>query len=273
MELRRVELDFSDAEVRWTPNEPEYAHLFNAVSSYVPYLEGMMNKAVMTLEKQLPAGAEGLRHDVRNFTWQEGRHARLHMQYNYLLQDAYPWLEAEQKKIRADFTRFVEQKGPKFTLAYSEGFETHGPYIARYFFEDSGGRLSDWDQPSVYLWLWHFAEEYEHRTVCNHLFHELYGSYWYRLYGIMYATIHLFSYVGRVSAKMARWDRVTGEIPDVWPSRLRRARAVAGLGRVVVPGLLKALHPRYDPAEFPAPRRSMELLAEASRKYGVREPS
>ena len=48
--------------------------------------------------------------------------------------------------------------------------------MSQFFFEEAGDVLYDWDEPTVYLWLWHFAEEYEHRSVCNHLFNEVYDQ-------------------------------------------------------------------------------------------------
>lgn len=272
MELRKVEIDFSDAKVDWAAGDPEYAHLFNGISSMVPYLEVMLNKSVRAAKAKLDEDETELRRDADMFCWQEGRHTKLHLQFNELLQRTYPWLEADQAAIRADFDRFLNVKGPKFALAYSEGFETFGPIMSSFLFERSGRRLDDWDEPTVYLWLWHFAEEYEHRTVCNYLFDRIYASNSYRVYGLLYATAHLFGYSVKVGWKMVGTDLRTGRLTGRLRSRLRFARVLGMLAAHLVPRMGRAMLPGYDPATIPPPRRSMEFLDKAAQRYGVREP-
>lgn len=272
MELRKVEIDFSDAKVHWAEGDPQYAHLFNGISSMIPYLEVMLNKAVRAAKAKLPDDEVELRRDADHFCWQEGRHTKLHLQFNELLQRTYPWLEADQTKIRADFDRFLNVKGPKFALAYSEGFETFGPIMSAFLFERSAPRLDDWDEPTVYLWLWHFAEEYEHRTVCNYLFDRNYGSNAYRVYGLLYATVHLFGYSLKVGWKMIGTDLRTGRLQGPLRTRARYAGVLAKLAVFLGPRTVRAMLPGYDPVTIPAPRRSMEFLDRAAARYGVRDP-
>ena len=42
MQVRKVELDFSDAQVYWNPAEPEYCQFLNAISSMLPELEALL---------------------------------------------------------------------------------------------------------------------------------------------------------------------------------------------------------------------------------------
>jgi len=271
MQLRKVEIDFSDARVDWAAGDPEYAHLFNGISSMVPYLEVMLNKAVRGAKSRLREDETELRREADRFCWQEGRHTKLHLQFNEHLQRTYPWLEADQARIRADFERFWTVKGHKFTLAYSEGFETYGPILTELLFEGSGSRLDDWDEPTVYLWLWHFAEEYEHRMVCHDLFDRLYASNVYRVYGLLYALVHLYGYSLKVAWKMIGTDLETGRLRGRLRTRLRFLRVVGMLVGFLLPRLARAMLPGYDPSAIPPPRRSMEFLDAAAQRYGVRE--
>jgi hypothetical protein len=274
MQARKVDLDFSQAKVFWNPAEPEYCQLLNAISSMLPDLEPLLIKAVRATRDLLPEStAEAFHEDIKLFVAQEGRHYRMHKRFNeVLVREGYDWLPALQAKISADFDRYWEQKGAKFALAYSEGFETFGPLVSTFFFEEAGVLMADWDEPTTYLWLWHFAEEYEHRSVCNHLFEEVYGSYWYRIYGLWYATIHLFGYSFRVALKLLATDRATGRIPKRRRSRLRFARLLIRFARFMLPKILfGCMRPTYDPATIPQPRHTLAFLEAASERYGILE--
>lgn len=59
------------------------------------------------------------------------------------------------------------------------------------------------------MWRWHLAEEFEHRTVCSDVYHQLSGmnpvfTYFYRLYGYIFALIHLGGFPNRRLEEAAR---------------------------------------------------------------------
>lgn len=277
MLLRKVEIDFSDAKIHGNPRAPEYSHILNGVSVLLPDLEAFLNKTVRAVAKKLPEDAVELHRDAGLFTWQEGRHARMHAKFNELLyaEPGYEWLKADLEKMAADYRRFEKEKGLQFCLAYSEGFETYGTFVSYFFFEGSGKLMADWDEPTIYLWLWHLAEEYEHRTVCNHLYKAVYNdAYWTRMYGLWYATFHLFGFVLRAAVKFIAADRKHGRIKGPIRSRLRFARDVIRFFAYVIPReILYAMRPGWDPVHVPPPRRSMEFLEKAAERYGIREPA
>lgn len=268
MEVRKVVLDFSDAEVHWSPGNPEYSQLLNAVSVGLPPIEQFLVKVVRRVREAVPEG-DPLRDDADTFVGQEGRHARLHSQFNRELRRDYPEIAPHEQRFRDDLDRFLETRDLRFCLAYCEGFETVGPIVAAYFFERGKHYMRDWDEPTVFLWLWHFAEEYEHRTVCNYLFKEVYGSYWHRIHGLVYLLAHAPWRLSFVFRELMSADRREGRIVGPIRSRLRFARVLAGLVAYAAPRLVKAFKPTYDPGPIPAPARCVSLLAAASERYGV----
>jgi uncharacterized protein len=272
MEVRKVVLDFADARVHWNPAQPEYSHLLNAISSFIPALEGFLNRTVKAARDRLPETETALRRDAEIFVAQEIAHTQMHLRFNRMLHEAgYDWLAGEVERMKADFKRFTDVKGHRFSLAYSEGFETFGPFMVSFFFDHGRDLMRDWHEPTCYLWLWHFSEEYEHRTVCNYLYRDLYGGYFYRIGLLWYAFFHLFGYAWRTSNRFIRDDRRSGAIPDTWRSRWRHAKVIGRFFGYLMPRLLfRAMSPRFDPGRVGAPPQVMAFLADASRKYQIK---
>src|ERR1700761_454717 len=61
LELRKVEIDFSNAKIHGNPAAPEYSHILNGVSALLPDLEAFLNKVVRSVAQQLPEDAVELR--------------------------------------------------------------------------------------------------------------------------------------------------------------------------------------------------------------------
>ena len=171
--------------------------------------------------------------------------------------------------MQADYKGFAETRSHKFCLAYTEGFETLGLIVACYFLEGA----KELESPSVCdptlgLWLWHLAEEYEHRHDAFKLFHKLYGSYWYRLFGIVYAGPHMLNCIFKTAFYIISEDRKLGKIAAPWKSRLRMLGVGFRMAKYIVPRLLKTFHPGHDPLNAAEPRESMKVLAKAEEKRG-----
>lgn len=273
--LRKVDIDFSDAKIHWNPDCPEFSHLFNAFSVVAVCVEPYLIKVTRQAKERLPESAADFRHELDLFNSQEGRHYKVHTKFNDVLEAAgYPVREAEAR-LKADYKRLLETKDLKFCLAYSEGFETLGPVLSGYFFDRSPKLVENWDQPSIFLWLWHVAEEYEHRHVVNTCWKKLYDNgYWYRIYGLWYCLIHLFTFVLRESHRMINHDLATGRVKGRFRARWAYGRSLAGLMAYAFPRLIfVAGRKSYDPAKLPPLEKAMAILDETSKRYGLLEPT
>jgi predicted metal-dependent hydrolase len=270
LQVRKVNIDFDDARIDWNPTGPEFSHVFNAFSALAPSLEPFLIRVMRQCQGQLPDSATELRDDIDMFNSQEGRHHRMHSKFNKVLYAAGYDLADAEKALKGDYERFFTKKGLKFSLAYSEGFETLGPALSGFFFDRSPELMAQWDEPTTFLWLWHVAEEYEHRAVVNGTYGVLYGDYWYRIYGLWYALIHIFSFVLTQSNRMIKHDLATGRIRGRIRSRLRYASSLGGLMRYALPRIVFICHrPSYDPKEYPPIESAAVILARASERYGV----
>jgi len=270
MKVREIEIDFSQAKLHWTPEDPEFAQFWNATSTFLPYLEPFLNRTVRAGIDLLPPEATELRDDCRTFIAQEGRHYRNHEKLNaFLRASGYDGLARHEAKMKADYDYFWNKKGHKYCMGYAEGFETLGPIIACFFLE-SARELdkASVDDPTADLWRWHLAEEYEHRHVANYQFHAIYKSYWYRLWGLCYSGPHMLGYMIRTGLYMVREDWKSGRIKDPWRSRLRFAGMLARLFLYITPRVITSLHPKYDPKRLPEPKRCMAVLQHAEVRWG-----
>lgn len=268
---RKVEIDFSVAAVHWNPRDPEYSQLWNAMSIAVPYLEPFLIKRMRQLKDQVPESDVELRHDIEMFNSQEGRHYKLHRTFNKRLTECGYDIEAAEAQLKADYARFWD-KGQKFGLAYCEGFETFGPLLSGFFFEGAPDLMADWHEPTCYLWLWHLAEEWEHRTVANYTYKTLYDDYWYRLYGLGYAAVHLFGRMTVNGWRLVNTDLATGAIKGKLRSRVRFAKVMWRMLAYLLPKVVFVCGRRdYDPGRLPTPKNVTELLDAASERYGVLE--
>ena len=271
MEARKVELDFSDANTNWSKKQPEFAQFMNATSTCLPYFEPFLVKAARQARDRLPESATDLRHDTEVFVYQEARHSKLHTRFNKVIYDAgYERIRVREAQIKADYERFAK-KGVKFCLAYGEGFETLGPLVSYYMFEHREELgIADWEEePAAFLFVWHLAEEYEHRSVINYLYKELYGGYWYRLYGMGFGLYHLGKYGLGGALEMIDADCEAGKSTGRLRRKLRFALVMARVLRYVTPRLIVACGPNYDPGQMPAPPGCEEFLEEVSKEYGV----
>jgi len=269
MQVRLPKIDYSQVRPDWSPNR-EFAHDRNASSTIPSYVEPYLIKVMQRAKEILPASETRLHCEVDLFIAQESQHFRQHNGFNRRVREAYPGIAPFEARLKQDLEGFLAHRSLKFNLAYSEGFETLGPPSATLWFEHSDALLEGADHEAVALWKWHMAEEFEHRDVCFRLFRALYAqTLWgrfangwlYRAYGIFVAVRHLGSYTKAVRTHMIEADRASMDEQALARSRAN-LKVVSDLAkRHMLPPILKALSPFYDPALKPAPRGLEAYLA------------
>jgi len=269
MQVRLPKIDYSRVRPDWAPNR-EFAHDRNAASTIPTHVEPYLIQVMQRAKAALPAGETRLHKEIDWFIAQESQHFRQHNAFNKKIREAgYPGLAPLEEKLRQDYVAFLASRSLKFNLAYSEGFESMGPPAARMWFEHSAAFLEGADPEAVALWKWHMAEEFEHRDVCFRLFRALYargpwGRFWngwlYRCYGLVSAVRHLGAYSTAVRAYLIATDRAKMDADALARSQANEEAVTAHTRKHMLPQLLKALSPFYNPARKPAPRGLNEYL-------------
>lgn len=259
MKVRYPKMDFSNIRPHWAPHF-EFVQRANASSTIPSYVEPYLVKVMLKAKAQLDPAEKELHQDLAIFIKQEAQHCKQHNAFNERLRTSgYPDLIAHEKQLEADLNRFLETKSLKFNLAYADGFEAMGALGATMWFGAYDKYLAGADQEAVDLWRWHMAEEYEHREVAFKIYQALYGKYdllngWlYRVYGFLFAVVHLMGYGKRVGKYLLDQDRETMTPAERAASVAREKEFAKTTGKKAIPELLKVLSPSYNPANTKAP--------------------
>jgi len=261
--VRYPRMDYSKVPAHWSRNIA-FAQSRNAASTIPTPVEPWLIRILRSALDRLPARDDALRAEVLGFIGQESQHYRQHRQFNKAMIDqGYPKLAEFEAKLAADLDRFFETRSLKFLLAYADGFESLGAVAGGVWFEKSDAFLEGADENAVALWKWHMAEEFEHREVCFKFYHAMFGrglwkaivnGYFYRVYGFLFALVHLGAYTKKVTAYLLEVDRqAMGEAEKAKLDADVKAMD-AFQRRQVLPQLLKNFLPWYDPGRKRTPR-------------------
>jgi hypothetical protein len=268
MKVRYPNMDFSNIRPHWAPHI-EFAQRANASSTIPSYVEPYLVKVMLKAKAVLDPSEKELHEELAIFIKQEAQHCKQHNAFNERLRTSgYPELQDFERRLEADLNRYLETKSLKFNLAYADGFEALGKLGAAMWFDAYNEFLEGADQNAIDLWRWHMAEEYEHREVAFKIYQHLYGKYdvlngwFYRVYGFLFAVVHLLGYGKRVGKYLLDKDR-EGMTPGERAASVAREKQFAkATGKKAIPELLKVLSPFYDPAKTEAPEGIWPYLAQ-----------
>ncbi len=278
LKVRYPDIDYSKIKAHWARNLA-FSHDRNA-SSFIPQpVEPWLIRLLQSAIEKIPADDPKLREDVLGFIRQESQHYKQHRLFNdRLIEQGYPKLRELEQELAADLERFLKDRSLKFCLAYADGFESLGAISGQVWFENSDEMLEGADPNAEALWKWHMAEEFEHREVCYDIYHALFGrgiwngivnGYFYRLYGFIFAMVHLRGFAAKLYNYMIEIDKETMSEADKEKFEQDEKDFKAFQKKHFFAPLLKNFLPWYDPGNKRTPRGLFEYLRqfEAGGKY------
>ena len=218
----------------WSTHVPELAIAANAVSLLMPHAEPYVVASVRSALDDLTTTDPELAADAQAYAAQEAQHHGQHRAFNEFLLARYPRL-ARIDRIEASIFRRLRARsgarsgtrsaahpgsrapaGPdRFGLAFAAGFETIAFVAARWV--DRHQRLLHDAEPTVAtFFLWHLAEEVEHKEVAYEVYEAAGGG---RLRyaaamavaavvlaaSSMVATLVMLAAEGRLLSPVAHW--------------------------------------------------------------------
>lgn len=184
--IRRLPVKIAELEpdLQWANGDAWVSQTFNAMSMMFPIGEKYF---IDSLLEALPdISDDSLREQIRLFVGQEAEHTRIHVHFNRHLESR------GLRFVLASFVRWRIEAGRNFDirnkLAITMAYE--------HFTAVLGDRLLAWDEwlegapPEVRaMWLWHAAEECEHRAVAFDAYLALAGGYFRRVGWMLYISI------------------------------------------------------------------------------------
>lgn len=271
MKARFPKFDFSQIKAHWAPNK-EFAQSFNASSLIPAYVEPYLLKVMKKAQTKVDPSKTRLIEEIDIFCKQEMQHMKHHLAFNKILRgQGYEGLKPLEEKIQADYDDWLKNRSLRFNLAYCEGFESMSASACEAWFGEYGDLLENADPVVCDMWRWHLAEEFEHRTVCSDVYHELSGlnpvsRYFYRIYGFVYALVHLGKFGKAATDYLLAKDRETMTPQEVEASIARQKAIGKRIKKSAMPEILKVFSPFYDPAKRREPVGQREFLEEFEQR-------
>jgi predicted metal-dependent hydrolase len=177
--VRRLLIDLEAPFARhWCGGDAFRTAFFNALSMSFPVGEQFFIDAVRNGYKELPAAEQQkYKAEVQGFVGQEATHRRIHTLFNAHLEKqglVNQWAPRAQQRLKmmegvqARHWLAITAANEHFTAIFAEWMLTNSDLL-----DGAEARLKT-------MWLWHSAEESEHKSTAFDLYHALGGDYFWR---------------------------------------------------------------------------------------------
>jgi predicted metal-dependent hydrolase len=244
---RRVRFEFpDDLNPAWNPRVPEFAFAANGISLLMPYAEPYF---VKTVESALPDIDAELAPRVEDFLRQERQHHGQHRRFNDLIGARYGGITRLEGWIGRTYGWLSRTRSLRFNLAFAAGSETIAFAIARWSDAHYRQVFSGADPVPTTLFLWHLAEEVEHKSVAFDVWEAIDGSHLRYALASAISLCILTWFVWLSSLVM-----LAGEGRLFYPvAHIRLIRYSVSLGMTVLPTLAVSAMPGHHPSSFADP--------------------
>ena len=262
--VRRLLVDMEAPIARhWCAGHAFRTSLFNALSMSFPVGEQFFIDSVRGGFDVLPHDLrERFRDEVQGFIGQEATHRRLHALYNGHLERqglVNKWGPAAQERLEA-----LDGEDPRHALAITAANEHFTAIMANWLLHNSD-LLGNEDPRLVTLWLWHSAEESEHKSTAFDLYRALGGNDQWRIRWFRRVTLFFLADVLRQTLLNLRRDGTLWRW-STWRSAATDLFGRRGLVRQVFQPWREYFRPDFHPSQQDA-SASQQWLQEHRDDY------
>ena len=256
IEVRKMPFAFpADFQPHWHADDPALSQLINGTSMLLPYMEPFIIDAIREATKLVTDSA--LQQEAKAWIGQEAQHFMQHRRFNeVLITKGYPQLREREKEIEHEYNE-LRKRSLKYQVAYTAGFETIALATAQAIIADRAHLFHGADPAIASLWLWHVVEEIEHKNVAFDVYQHVYGDYWYRVYGMVAAMIHLWRLVRGSYMVLLKADGLWGKWKTHWAIKKFAVRFFGAS----LPGILRHALPWHHPSHVANPAWMQEWVA------------
>lgn len=235
-----------DLDPTWNPQFPELTYAANSISLILPFAEPFF---VRTSRAALEHLEGPVRERTRAFASQELEHHQHHRRFNRMVTARHPRLRHVEQWMRTTYAWFSRRASLKWNLAVVAGSEVVAYGIARWA-EKHLARMFDGAEPNIAsMFVWHLAEEVEHKSAAFDAWDEIDGSRW-RFAAATLASLALIVWFTTVSSIIMMVDDRRWYHPMSW---FRFIRWSVSLGFELLPTVAASLLPGHHPDDFTDP--------------------
>ncbi|OBH49250.1 metal-dependent hydrolase [Mycobacterium sp. E2479] len=181
LRVRRVRYDFNadDVPFIWQPERPAFSIHTNYMSFLAPGFESMIvdvTRQAIPLMRD-PAAV----HEANLFLRQEAQHTAAHVRHVNALIRRYPGLQETMDELYTSYRHLTTTKTVVWRLAYTAVLESTFTPFFKVYLDHEDKLFRPGDERVASLFLWHFAEEIEHRGSAMVVYKAVNQSFLYRL--------------------------------------------------------------------------------------------
>jgi predicted metal-dependent hydrolase len=261
--VRRLLIDMEAPIARhWCGGDAFRTALFNALSMSFPLGEQFFIDSVRNGFKALPAVEQAkFRDEVQGFVGQEATHRRLHTLYNAhleklgLVNEWEPQLREQQK--------LLDGADARHHLAATAANEHFTAIMADWMLRNPDLLGTD-DPRLVTLWLWHSAEESEHKCTAFDVYQALGGNHEWRIKWFRRITIVFLQGALRQTVVNLRNDGTLWKW-STWKSAASYLFGKRGLIRETYKPWREYLREDFHPSQQDSSRSERWLVEHADR--------
>lgn len=248
--VRRLLIDLSQPfDRRWNGGDAFRSAFFNALSmSFVVGEQYFIDSLKQALPLMNEADRARLEPEIRGFIGQEATHRHLHGLYNKQLErqgfdNAFERRAAARIRANADIN-------PRNHVGATAATEHFTAVFASWLMKHPEA-LDGADERLKKLWLWHSAEEAEHRAIAFDVYKAIGGDHRWRLRTYRYVTFTFLSDVFRQTINNLYRDRALFKW-STWSSCWQHLFARDGLLRGNLPAWKDYFRPDFHPLDHDA---------------------
>jgi predicted metal-dependent hydrolase len=172
---RHVEFGIgADTDPFWNPNAIELVCAANSVSLLMPFVEPYFARTARRALDDVPAE---LRPVVERFAAEEVCHQVEHRRFNEAVRARVAGVERLESVVRWTYRRLERRRSRRFSVAFCAASETIAYALARWT-SDHLQLFLGGAHPISRMYVWHLAEEVEHKSVGYDVFEATDGSRW-----------------------------------------------------------------------------------------------
>jgi predicted metal-dependent hydrolase len=190
------------------------------------------------------------------FIEQEFNHTSYHRKFNnWIVGKGYRELLAIGNSLARDLNRKVREDSLERNMAFCAGFENVATIYTKYLLVECDRYFATAEPQMANLFLWHFAEEFEHRVVAHDVFDKVSGNYWLRVWGMLYAPMFVMRTNNRLVALLLDRHRAGLSWWQKFRSRAVSLKLSLRMWSYLLPRIALMLRPGYHPSSVAVPER------------------